>query len=84
MGIGSALLARVLTHCDEVALDGMTARTCGRLYARTGTSDVSDASVVVAAAHASFGDRTVVATSDSDDIAALTTVLNADVRILRV
>ena len=82
-GRRQALLARALTHCDEVALDGMTARTCGRLCARTGTADVIDASVAVAAAHLSYGDRTVVVTSDADDIAALTTALNADVSILR-
>lgn len=82
-GRRQALLARALTHCDEVALDAMTARTCGRLCARTGTADVIDASVAVAAAHLSYGDRTVVVTSDPDDIATLTTALNADVSILR-
>lgn len=83
-GRGQAQLARALVHCHEVVLDGAVARASGRLCGRTGTNDIVDASVAVAAAHFAPVERTVVATSDADDIEALTAALNAQVNILRV
>ena len=83
-GRRQAHLARALVHCDEVALDGAAARACGRLCAQTDTDDVIDASVAVAAAHFAPVAHTVIATSDPDDIAALTSALNAQVSIQRV
>ena len=83
-GRRQAHLARALVHCDEVALDGAVARACGRLCAQTDTDDVIDASVAVAAAHFAPVAHTVIATSDPDDIAALTSALNAQVSIQRV
>lgn len=60
------------------------ARACGRLCARTGTSDVIDASVAVTAAELARYEHTVVATSDPGDITELTAALNAQVRVQRV
>lgn len=83
-GRRQALLSRALGHCDEVVLDGAMARACGRLCARTGTSDVIDASVAVTAAELARYEHTVVATSDPGDITELTAALNAQVRVQRV
>lgn len=83
-GRRQALLSRALVQCDEVVLDGAMARECGRLCGRTGTRDVIDASVAVTAAQLAPYEHTVVATSDPDDIAALTAALNAQVSIQRV
>lgn len=83
-GRRQALLSRALMHCHEVVLDGAVARACGRVCARADTDDIVDASVAVAAAHFAPVEHTVVATSDPDDIAALTSALNAHVNILRV
>ncbi|WP_423915997.1 twitching motility protein PilT [Candidatus Poriferisodalis sp.] len=83
-GRRQALLSRALMHCDEIALDGPIARACGRLCAGTGTADVIDASVAVAAAEFAHHTHTVIATSDPDDIGTLTSALNAQVSILTV
>ena len=48
-GRRQALLARALSHCDEVPLDGVVARAAGLLCGRSGTTDVIDASVALAA-----------------------------------
>ena len=83
-GRGQAHLSRALMHCEEIELDGAAARACGRLCGRTGTSDVIDASVAVAAAHFANVEPTVVATSDTEDMSALAAALNAQVGILHV
>ena len=59
-------------------------RACGRLCVRTGTSDFIDGSVAATAAELARNEHTIIATSDPDDIAALTSALNAHVNILRV
>jgi predicted nucleic acid-binding protein len=60
-------LQRVLRGVEERALDPQAARDIGRLLARTGTSDVVDAAVALAAQP---GD--VVLTSDPNDLSLLT------------
>jgi predicted nucleic acid-binding protein len=69
-GARQARLARflVLEHVTIVPLDGMRARAAGIVCARTGTSDVIDASVVLCARE--LGHRTIV-TSDPDDLTTL-------------
>ena len=42
-GSRQALLARALTHCDEVPLEGALARATGLLCGRAGTADIIDA-----------------------------------------
>ena len=80
-GARQALLSKALRHCDEVALDGRTARTAGLLCGRSGTADVIDATVALtAAAIARMGDA-VLLTSDPDDLTRLLSALDADVRI---
>ena len=55
------LLTRALRHCDEVALDGATARAVGLLCARSQTTDIVDASIAITAAGLSRrGDVTVL------------------------
>ena len=83
-GRRQALLSRALNHSHEVVLDGAMARACGRLCARAGTSDVIDASVAVTAAELASNEHTVIATSDPEDMAALTSALNVQVSIQRV
>ena len=83
-GRRQALLSRALMHCDEVVLDGPIARACGRLCAGTGTADVIDASVAVAAAEFAHHTHTAIATSDPDDIETLTSALDARVSIIGV
>jgi hypothetical protein len=83
-GRRQALLARALMHCEEIVLDSAMARACGRLCARVGTNDVIDASVAIAAAQLSHHHRTVVATSDPNDIKALTATLSDQVVVLTV
>ena len=83
-GRRQALLARALMHCEEFVLDGAMARACGRLCARSHADDVIDASVAVAAAQLSHYHRTVVATSDPDDIQALTATLSDPVVVVAV
>ena len=83
-GRRQALLARALMHCEELVLDSAMARACGRLCARVGTNDVIDASVAVAASQLSNHHRTVVATSDPNDITALTAALSDQVVVVAV
>jgi hypothetical protein len=62
-------LARFL-RVDEVEivpLDAQLARSCGELCGATGTSDVSDASVVILARER----RDIIVTSDPDDLRRL-------------
>ena len=80
-----ALLSRVLRRCDEIPLDGSAARLAGQLCGQTGTKDVIDASVAVAAAKARSRDNEVVVlTSDGDDMRTLVSTLNSITRIVEV
>lgn len=81
-GPRQALLARALHHCDEVALDGLAARAAGLLCGQSGTADVIDASVVIAAATLARGDDTTIATSDPDDIGLLASALGTPINII--
>jgi hypothetical protein len=80
-GRRQALLARALRHCDEVVLDGPTARAAGLLCGQARTADVIDASVAVAASALSRHDHVVVLTSDPAGINLLTTALGAVIRL---
>ena len=83
-GRRQALLARALSHCDEVPLDGVVARAAGLLCGRSGTTDVIDASVALAAAGvAGHGDVAII-TSDPDDIRRLLSVLDVAARVVHV
>lgn len=68
-GRRQARLAQFLRsrHCEVVPLDGTAARMAGYLCAISGTSDVVDASVVVAARQR----RHRVVTTDPDDLRRL-------------
>jgi hypothetical protein len=75
-GDRQALLARALTHTDEVPLDGHQARAAGMLCGVARTNDVIDASVALLAAGA-VGAETWLLTSDSEDCRTLLDVLGA-------
>lgn len=80
-----ALLSRTLKRCKEVDLDGAIARAGGQLCGRTATSDVIDASVALAVAHARRSDGEVtLLTSDSEDLGILLSVLDARARVIKV
>jgi len=80
-----ALLSRTLKRCDEVDLDGATARAGGQLCGRAATSDVIDASVALAVARARRSDEEVtLLTSDSGELGMLLSVLDARARIIEV
>lgn len=83
-GPRQARLARALNKCDETPLDGLTARQAGELCGRSGTADVVDASVVVAAARATRRDTVEVLTSDRGDIAVLLAALNVSADVVDV
>jgi len=80
-GRRQALLSRALQHCDEVPLDGAGARAAGLLCGRTGSSDVIDSSVAVAAAALARREDVVILTSDPDDLDMLTSALAVSVRL---
>ena len=79
-----ALLSRALRHCDEVPLDGLSARAAGLLCGRTGSTDVIDASVAVVAAALARREDVTVLTSDTGDLSRLLAALDVDVRLERV
>lgn len=83
-GARQELLARALSHCDEIALAGSFARAAGLLCGKASTSDVIDASVALTVAGAAHGDNVAVLTSDPDDIRHLLSVLNVDARIVEI
>ena len=83
-GPRQARLARALKKCDEAPLDGQTARELGELCGRSGTDDVIDASVAVAAARASRQGPVSVLTSDRADIVLLLVALNAAADVVDV
>lgn len=65
----SVFLARMLSKCEEVALDAGYSKRIGLLCARSGASDVVDAFVVLLAADR----KSDILTSDPLDIGALKT-----------
>lgn len=83
-GARQVLLARALSHCDEIALAGSFARAAGLLCGRASTSDVIDASVALTVAGAAHSENVAVLTSDPDDIRHLLSVLNVEARIVEV
>ncbi len=83
-GARQVLLARALSHCDEVALAGSFARAAGLLCGRASTSDVIDASVALTVAGATHGENVAVLTSDPDDIRHLLSVLNVEARVVEI
>lgn len=83
-GSRQVLLARALSHCDEVPLDGPLARASGLLCGRTNTADIVDASVAVIAAARSRGGPVALLTSDPTDLGHLLETLGASVRLVTV
>jgi len=80
-GTRQARLAQALKHCEEVPLEGMAARASGMLCAATGTSDVIDASVAIAAAALARHQPTTVLTSDIGDLRRLIEQLGSAARV---
>lgn len=78
-GPRQARLAKALDGIDVRALDGELGRSAGELLARAGTADAIDAALALLAED---GDE--IATSDPDDLASLTAVLDRHVEIRRV
>lgn len=83
-GRRQALLARALSHCDEVPLDGVVARAAGLLCGRSGTTDVIDASVALAATGVARHGDVAIVTSDPDDLRRLLSVLDVAARVVQV
>lgn len=83
-GSRQALVARALTHCDEVALDGSLARAAGLLCGRADTPDVVDASVALVAAARSQTGPIALVTSDTTDLQHLLHTLGASVRLVSI
>lgn len=78
-GARQARLARALATFRVVAVDEALGKDAGRLLARSRTSDVVDASLVLLA-----GDGDIVVTSDPADLALLAEALDVEVRIVPV
>ncbi|MDE0290786.1 MAG: twitching motility protein PilT [bacterium] len=79
------LLSRSIKRCDEMPLDGSTARTSGWLCGLTNTADVIDASVAVIVSYAMNRDpQVVLLTSDTRDLQSLLSALDAVPRIVKV
>lgn len=74
------MLSRLLRGCRVDPLDRKAARAAGSACARSATSDVVDASVVVGALVR--GDACV--TSDPDDLTAIADALNRRLRVFAV
>ena len=83
-GSRQALLARALSHCDEVPLDGLLARATGLLCGRAGTADIVDASVALIAAARSRVGPVALVTSDPTDLRHMLQTLGASVRVVAV
>ena len=83
-GSRQALLARALSHCDEVPLDGPLARATGLLCGQAGTADIVDASVALIAAARSRGGPVALVTSDPTDLGHLLQTLGAVVRLVAI
>ena len=79
------VLVRMLKQCDEVPLDGSTARVAGQLCDWVGTSDVIDASVAILVSDTQQTDNDIVIlTSDTSDLRALLSQVDAGARIVEV
>jgi hypothetical protein len=74
----SAMVARILNACDIEVLDEGRAKRVGALLAKSRTSDVVDAAVVLGAADR--GDRIV--TSDPEDIERLVAACGIKLSVL--
>ncbi len=83
-GSRQALLARALSHCDEVPLDGVLARASGLLCGQAGAADIVDASVAVVAAARTRGGSVALVTSDPTDLEHLLQTLGTSVRLLAI
>ena len=80
-----ALLSHALKRCEEVPLDGSTARSSGYLRGQASTSDVIDASVAVAVAESRHRDnRVILLTSDPVDMRTLISALHTNAEIVSV
>jgi hypothetical protein len=77
-GARQALLGRALGSVDVQSLDDELGRSAGQLLARSRTSDVIDAALVLLAED---GDRIV--TSDPDDLESLAVAAGRDVELIR-
>lgn len=78
-------MVRTLNKCDEVPLDGLTARVAGQMYGWVGASDVIDASVAVLVSSTYQLDReTVLLMSDTMDMGDLLAQLRTSARIVEV
>ena len=75
-----ANLSRFLTGCRILELDETQARWAGKALAASGTSDVIDATVVLAAA----ARRGPIITSDPDDLAVIAGAIGFNVEIVRI
>ncbi len=75
------LLSRALRHCDEVPLDGATARLAGLLLSRTRTTNVIDATVALTADALNRTTNTIILTSDPGDIKLLAEALGSRIRL---
>ncbi len=78
-GARQALLARALNGIDVRALDEQLGRRSGALLARTGTSDVIDAALVLLAE-----DTDHIATSDLSDLRVLAEAADRHVELIPV
>ena len=78
-GARQALLARALNGIDVRALDEQLGRRSGALLARTGTSDVIDAALVLLAE-----DTDHIATSDLSDLRVLAEAADQRVELIPV
>jgi hypothetical protein len=83
-GASQPLLARALTHCDEIALDGPAARAAGVMARTTGITDVLDASVAVTIAAAARTGEVVVVTDNAKQVERLLQFTDADPTIIEV
>lgn len=80
-GARQVLLSRALRHCDEVPLDGQTARVAGLLLGKSRTTDVIDATVALTANALNRTVDTVILTSDPGDIKLLAEALGSPIRV---
>jgi hypothetical protein len=83
-GSRQVLLRRALRHCDEVPLDGASARAVGLLCGRSRTSDIVDASVAIATAGLARTGAVAVLTSDEGDISHLLETLRVAANVIAV
>lgn len=83
-GARQANLMRALKSCEDLVLDGVTARVVGSLCAEAQVSDVVDGSVAVEAAKLARSHDTVILTSDPGDIEVLLGCISTEARLVSV